>query len=77
MPTTVYGDMSPRTAAYASKELLERANPLLVLERFGQATPLQLSRSHAESADRRRHPLRQKDDGHGRFGKRRPVRRLH
>ena len=75
MPTTVYGDISPRTAAYASKELLERANPLLVLERFGQAKPL--PRSHAESADRRRHPLRQKDDGHGRFGKRRPVRRLH
>ena len=40
MPTTVYGDISPRTAAYASKELLERANPLLVLERFGQAKPL-------------------------------------
>ena len=40
MSTTVYGDISPRTAAYASKELLERANPLLVLERFGQAKPL-------------------------------------
>jgi len=38
--TTVYGDISPRTAAYASKQLLERAIPFLVIEQFGQAKPL-------------------------------------
>ena len=43
MPTanmTTYGDISPRTAAYAAKEMLKRAEPLLVLEKFGQARPL-------------------------------------
>ena len=38
--TTVYGDISPRTAAYAEKELLKRGLPFLVLEKFGQAKPL-------------------------------------
>lgn len=37
---TAYGDISPRTAAHASKELLKRANPLLVIERFLQTKPL-------------------------------------
>lgn len=37
---TAYGDISPRTAAYAAKELLTRANPLLVIERFAQTKPL-------------------------------------
>lgn len=36
MPNS-YGDISPRTAAYAEKELLKRAAPYLVLEKFGQA----------------------------------------
>lgn len=40
MPSTVYGDISPRTAAYAEKELLKRGLPFLVLEKFGQAKPL-------------------------------------
>ena len=35
-----YGDISPRTAAYAVRELLKRGDPLLVLERFGQAKTL-------------------------------------
>lgn len=38
--TTTYGDISPRTAAYASKELLKRGTPYLILEKFGQAKPL-------------------------------------
>lgn len=38
--TTKYGDISPRTAAYAEKKLLERAIPSLVLEKFGQAKAL-------------------------------------
>ena len=37
---SVYGDISPRTAAYAEKELLKRGLPYLVLEKFGQAKPL-------------------------------------
>lgn len=40
MATTQYGDISPRTAAYAEKELLKRGLPYLVLEKFGQAKPL-------------------------------------
>lgn len=40
MATTAYGDISPRTAAYAEKELLKRGLPYLVLEKFGQAKPL-------------------------------------
>lgn len=40
MPTTAYGDISPRTAAYASKELLKRGMPYLVIEKFGQTKPL-------------------------------------
>lgn len=36
MPTTTYGDITPRTAAYATRKLLERAQALLMLERFGQ-----------------------------------------
>jgi len=38
--TTAYGDISPRTAAYAEKELLKRGIPYLVLEKFGQARTL-------------------------------------
>ncbi|WP_018865123.1 N4-gp56 family major capsid protein [Thioalkalivibrio sp. ARh3] len=38
-PTT-YGDISPRTAAYAAKEMLRRGIPYLVLERFGQSKPI-------------------------------------
>ena len=35
MAATNYGDISPRTAAYAEKELLKRGLPYLVLEKFG------------------------------------------
>ena len=38
--TTAYGDISPRTAAYAAKKLLKRGLPYLVLEKFGQSQPL-------------------------------------
>ena len=37
MATTSFGDISPRTAAYAAKELLRRGQPYLVLEKFGQS----------------------------------------
>jgi len=37
---TSYGHITPRTAAYVSKELLKRGMPFLVFERFGQAKPI-------------------------------------
>lgn len=40
MPQTDYGDISPRTAAYAQKELLERGLPYLLLEKFGDGKPI-------------------------------------
>lgn len=40
MAAVNYGDISPRTAAYAEKELLKRGIPYLVLEKFGQSKPL-------------------------------------
>lgn len=40
MSNVTYGDISPRTAAYAEKELLKRGLPYLVLEKFGQAKSL-------------------------------------
>jgi len=45
MPTTVFGDISPRTAAYASKDLLTRGLPYLVIEKFGQAKQLPANNS--------------------------------
>lgn len=45
MPTTAYGDIGPRTAAYAEKELLKRGLPHLVLEKFGQAKALPANNS--------------------------------
>lgn len=35
-----YGDISPRTAAYVVKDLLERAMPYMVIEKFGQTYPI-------------------------------------
>lgn len=35
-----YGDITPRTAAFAVKQLLARGIPYLVLEKFGQTYPL-------------------------------------
>lgn len=40
MTVTTYGDISPRTAAYAAKNLLERGIPYLVFEKFGQSHPI-------------------------------------
>jgi N4-gp56 family major capsid protein len=42
---TTYGDISPRTAAYAAKELLKRGIPFLVIEKFGQAKALPANNS--------------------------------
>lgn len=38
--TVVYGDISPRTAAYVIKDLLTRAMPYMVIEKFGQNYPI-------------------------------------
>jgi N4-gp56 family major capsid protein len=40
MATVNFGDISPRTAAYASKDLLTRGLPYLLIEKFGQAKTL-------------------------------------
>ena len=37
---TVYGDISPRVAAYAVSQLLKRGMPYLILEKFGQTYPV-------------------------------------
>jgi N4-gp56 family major capsid protein len=42
---TAYGDISPRTAAFAARDMLERALPFLVLEKFGQAVKLDSNKS--------------------------------
>jgi len=48
MANTAYGDISPRTAAYACKELLKRGTPYLVFEKFGQAKSLPGNSSKVE-----------------------------
>jgi len=40
MAMTTYGDITPRTAAYAVVQLLKRAMPYLCLEKFGQSKSL-------------------------------------
>lgn len=37
---TSYGDISPRTAAFAVAKMLRRALPYLVIEKFGQSYPI-------------------------------------
>lgn len=37
---TVYGDISPRVAAFAVSQLLKRGLPYLILEKFGQTYPI-------------------------------------
>jgi N4-gp56 family major capsid protein len=39
-PFTNYGNISQRTAAYAAKQMLEHAEPILVLSKFGQSKPM-------------------------------------
>lgn len=49
MAQTVYGDISPRTAAKAAKQMLVRALPYLVLEKFGQSKPLEGNSSKTQT----------------------------
>jgi len=50
---TTYGDISPRTAAYAAVQLLERGQYLLVTERFGQSKPI--PKKHTQTVKFRRY----------------------
>lgn len=45
MTTLVYGDISPRTAGYATKELLTRAMPYMIAEKFAQTAELPMNSS--------------------------------
>lgn len=47
MALTVYGDITPRTAAYAAVELLKRAMPYLCLEKFGQAKSMPANKTQS------------------------------
>lgn len=38
--STVYGDITPRTAAYAAAKMLDRALPMMCMGRFGQQQPI-------------------------------------
>lgn len=45
MPNTTYGDISQRTAAFAAVDMLEHAEPILVLSKFGQSKPLPMNKA--------------------------------
>jgi N4-gp56 family major capsid protein len=53
MAMTEYGDISPRTAAFAAVELLKRGLPYLCLEKFGQS--ITLPAKHSKSMVFRRY----------------------
>lgn len=50
-----YGDITPRTAAYVVKDLLKRAMPYMVIEKFGQQYPI--PQNNTQSAKFRRYFL--------------------
>jgi len=45
--STAYGDISPRTAAFAAQRLLDRALPMLCMGRFGQQQPIPRNKTNA------------------------------
>lgn len=47
MAVTTYGSISQRTAAWAAADMLSHAEPILVLERFGQSKPIPANKSEA------------------------------
>ena len=47
MATTDYGTISQRTAAWATKEMLAHAEPILVLSKFGQNRPVPKNNANA------------------------------
>lgn len=52
MPTTKYGDISQRTAAWASNQMLAHAEPIIVCQKFAQTKPI--PKNTAEGAKFRR-----------------------
>jgi len=52
---TLYGDISPRTAAYVVVELLKRGMPYLVIEKFGQAKELPMHKTQSMKFRRYEH----------------------
>jgi N4-gp56 family major capsid protein len=55
MPIMNYGDITPRTAAYVVKDLLKRAMPQMVLEKFGQS--FMIPQNNTQTAKFRRYFL--------------------
>ena len=55
MPVTTYGDITPRQAGFSVANLLKRAMPYMMLERFGQAYPI--PRNNTQTAKFRRYFL--------------------
>lgn len=47
MPVTTYGDISQRTANFAVKQMLNHAEPVLVLNKFGQIKPIPANKAEA------------------------------
>ena len=47
----IYGDISPRTGGYATKELLKRGQELMILERFGQFDPQGKNKTKPDGGD--------------------------
>ena len=47
MNLTTYGDITPRTAAFVAVDLLKRAMPYMVLEKFGQAKSLPANKTQS------------------------------
>lgn len=45
MPATTFGDISPRTAAYAYTKMLRHVEPVLVLAKFGQVKSIPKNKS--------------------------------
>jgi N4-gp56 family major capsid protein len=45
MNVLTYGDISPRTAAFAAAEMLKRGIPYLILQPFGQVRPIPANKS--------------------------------
>ena len=63
---TQYGDISPRTVAYVVRELLKRAAPYLVFEKFGQTYPI--PQNNTQTAKFRRYYLSGSTGSAGAYG---------
>ena len=55
MAIQVYGDISPRTAAFVVVDLLKRGMPYLILEKFGQAKELPMNKTQSMKFRRYEH----------------------